>query len=121
MAYDNDLIRLKQHWQQLIERLKEVFGAEPDLQSVLFLIGVQELGFSKRSFSKEEKADLIHIGICRILSEEGYYRYIKTDSDGWPHYEKIKAIPSLSLREQDLLLRKAVLKYFESTGFFIPA
>jgi hypothetical protein len=121
MTQDNDLIRLKRNWQQLTEKLKEIFGVEPDLQAVLFLIGVQELGLPLRSFSKEEKTDLIHIATCRILSGEGYYRYVKKDSEGWPHYEKVKAIPPMSLKEQDLLLRKAVLKYFESTGFFIPA
>ena len=38
--------------------------ALPDLQTVLFLIGVQELGrIPKTKFTKEEKRDLMHVAV----------------------------------------------------------
>lgn len=117
---DEEILVLKKNWKQLSEKLKDVFDEEPDLQTVIFLIGVQELGLRKRSFSKEEKTNLIHIATCKLLSYEGYYSFSKTDEDGWPHYEKIKPIPFMSLKEQDIILKKAVLRYFEDSEFFIP-
>jgi hypothetical protein len=117
---EEDIELLKKNWKLLTGKLKDIFEETPDLQTVLFLIGVQELGLRVRSFSKEEKTNLMHVATCKLLSYEGYYSFSKTDEDGWPHYEKTKPIPSMSLKEQDIMLKKAVLKYFEESGFFIP-
>ena len=49
-------------------------GKRPkDLNSTLFLISVQELGIGPKNFTKEEKQDLMHIAICKVLSYSGYY------------------------------------------------
>lgn len=117
---EEEIVVLKRNWKELTDKLKSVFEEEPDLQTVIFLIGVQELGIGARNFSKEEKTNLMHVATSKLLSYEGYYSFIKTDEEGWPHYEKIKPIPSMSLKEQDIMLKKAVLKYFEDSGFFIP-
>lgn len=117
---EDDILALRKNWKQLTENLKNVFEEEPDLQTVIFLIGVQELGLPKRSFSKEEKTNLMHVATCKLLSYEGYYSFTNTDEDGWPHYEKLKPIPAMTLKEQDIMLKKAALKYFEDSGFFIP-
>ena len=63
---------LKEEWNDLVDRLTDQFGMEPDLQSILFLIGIQELGQGSRKFSKDEKQDLMHIATCRLLSYFGY-------------------------------------------------
>ncbi len=117
---EDEISNLKKNWKRLTEKLKNVFEEEPDLQTIIFLIGVQELGVPKRSFSKEEKTNLMHVATCKLLSYEGYYSFIKTDEDGWPHFEKVKPVPAMSLKEQDIMLKKSVLKYFEDSGFFIP-
>ncbi|MBL7929970.1 MAG: hypothetical protein JNL47_10945 [Bacteroidia bacterium] len=117
---EEEILVLKKNWKQLTEKLKDVFEEEPDLQTVIFLIGVQESGLLARSFSKEEKTNLMHIATCKLLSYEGYYSFSKTDEEGWPHYDKRKPIPAMSLKEQDIMLKKAVLKYFKDSGFFIP-
>jgi hypothetical protein len=108
----SELDALKSQWQQLVSNMEEQFGDVPDLQVMLFLIGVQELGQGHRSFSKDEKQDLMHLGTCRILSPDGYYEFTGTDGDGWPQYKLLKKLPALSLRDQDILLKKAVLDYF---------
>ena len=107
------ITELKQEWNILVTRLTLEFDVEPDLQGIIFLIGVQELGQGKRKFSKDEKQDLMHIATCRLLSIYGYYALTGVDDDGWPHWERLQKMPVLTLKEQDLLLKRAVLDYFK--------
>lgn len=107
-----DLQILKDKWQELTARLGKEYGEEPDLQVVLFLIGVQELGKGPQKFSKDEKQDLMHIAVCRLLSTFGYYELEGLDQEGWPHWKLIKKLPPLTLKEQDLLLKQAAVEYF---------
>ncbi len=107
-------LQLEREWQKLRLELKEVIGRKPkDLNGVLFLIGVQELGQGNRLFSKEEKQDLIHIAICKVLSLAGYYRLEGLDEQGWPHWIVQKKMPHFDLLEQEKLLKIQVLEYFE--------
>ena len=53
--------------------LKEKYGIKPDMDGVLFLIGVQELGTGKQEYTKEQKQDLMHIAVCTLLAQSGYY------------------------------------------------
>ncbi len=108
-----DLIELKEKWQLLIQRLNKQFDNDLDLQGVIFLIGVQELGKGYQPFTKDQKQDLMHIATCKLLSQYGYYLLKGTDDEGWPHWELVQKLPPLSLKEQDLLLKQAVLEYFE--------
>jgi hypothetical protein len=101
-------------WQALLSELNKSIGSKPkDLNGVLFVIGVQELGKGNRRFSKEEKQDLMHIAICRVLSLSGYYELDGTDKDGWPHWKLIKKLPRFDLLEQEKLLKMHVLEYFQ--------
>ncbi len=86
--------------------------ALPDLNAILFLIGIQELGRWKSPFTKEEKQDLMHIAVCHLLSLDGYYRFKGRDADGWPHYEAIKPFDSSGVREQEKYLMGKVIEYF---------
>lgn len=110
-----DLFQLKTDWQALTTKLADQFGEEPDLQAIIFLIGVQELGRGPQQFSKDEKQDLMHIATCKLLSQFGYYELMGSDQDGWPHWKLLKPLPSLSLKEQDILMKQAVLQYFENS------
>jgi hypothetical protein len=110
-----DIEKLKAGWQRLTATMEDQFGDKPDLQIMLFLIGVQELGQGRQQFTKDQKQDLMHLGTCRILSQYGYYEYRGVDADGWPEYKLARNLPSMSLREQDQLLKKAVLDYFDKT------
>jgi hypothetical protein len=103
-------------WKAVIKELELKFGEEIDLEAILFLIGVQELGLGARRFKKDEKVNLIHIGICAVLEPLGYYQYSHRDEEGWPHYEMVQKIPYLSDKEQKELMRHAVVEYFEGQG-----
>ena len=101
-------------WASLMTELESRVGKRPkDLNSVLFLIGVQELGQGGQTFSKEEKQDLMHLAICKMLSGLGYYELIGKDEDGWPHWELVKALPKFDLIDQERLLKIQILEYFQ--------
>ena len=109
----SDTSEFASRWQLVLFRFKEQFGEEPDLQTILFLIGVQELGQGYRKFSKDEKQDLIHIATCRLLSRYGYYELSGQDKDGWPHWDKVGQVPYMTLMQQEQLLKHAVVDYLE--------
>ena len=100
-------------WQELMIKLEKIVGKKPsDLKSVLFLIGVQELGKGVREFTKEEKRDLMHIAICKVLSLSGFYELEGLDESGWPHWKVKKKLPYFDILEQEKLLKMHVLDYF---------
>jgi hypothetical protein len=84
---------------------------------MLFLIGVQEFGDIREKFTKEQKQDLMHVAVCNLLSESGYYELEKVDEDGWPHFKQLKPLPSLSMIEQENFIKDYVLLYFEKNEF----
>ena len=104
-----------QKWDQLIAFISNQFGLgkKLDLQAVLFLIGVNELGQGYRDFKKNEKLDLLHIAICKILSNYGYFSFTGRDKDGWPNWKSNEQLPNLQPEEQTILLKEGAIKYFE--------
>lgn len=111
----NDDIQTR--WWKLEEKLIERFGKKPDLESILFLIGIQEFGQLKESFSKEQKQDLMHVAVCSLLAESGFYILEGKDDEGWPHFRQVKALPEHNMIEQELFLKDHVLLYFEKHAF----
>ncbi|WP_439558335.1 hypothetical protein [Dyadobacter sp.] len=105
---------LEAQWEFLLNKLEGLVGKKPaDLNGVLFLIGVQELGQGAKRFTKEQKQDLMHIGICKVLSLSGYYALEFLDKDGWPHYKLERALPPGDLMKQESLLKMHVMEYFK--------
>ncbi|RMG84170.1 MAG: hypothetical protein D6714_08510 [Bacteroidetes bacterium] len=102
-------------WLRVRHLVKDKFkkATLPDLNSILFLIGVQELGRWKKTFTKEEKQDLMHIAVCRLLSYDGYYAFKGRDADGWPHWEVVKPFRTKGVEEQEQLLKIKVIQYFK--------
>jgi hypothetical protein len=108
---------LQQRWWNLEAKLAERFDKKPDMETILFLIGVQELGELKEKFTKEQKQDLMHIAVCSLLTQSGYYEMEMVDEDGWPHYKQLKQMPDMTAIEQENFLKDYVLLYFEQNGF----
>lgn len=107
-------LELERNWQDLLVKLGEKIGKKPnDLNAVLFLIGVHELGKGVKNFTKEEKQDLMHIAICKALSLSGFYELEGLDEQGWPHWKLIKKLPHFDMLEQEKLLKMHVMEYFE--------
>lgn len=106
--------QFESEWRTLTLKLEEDFKMDLDLQAILFLVGVQELGQGYKKFKKNEKMDLMHIAICRLLEPYGYYLYSGKDADGWPHYDRNHELPELQPVEQEKLIKTAVLEYFNT-------
>jgi len=106
--------KLKERWEHLVNKLSTQFadGEDLDLDGIIYLIGVQELGQLHRRFKKDEKLDLMHIAICRLLEPYGYYEFDYYDDDGWPHYKVKEELPHLKAGEQSVLMKEAIVNYF---------
>ena len=112
--------KLKRRWEYLVETLSERFadGENLDLEGIIYLIGVQELGQIHRDFKKDEKINLMHIAICKLLEPYGYYTFDFVDEEGWPHYKLVETLPPLRAGEQSVLMKEAIVNYFEKNNFF---
>jgi hypothetical protein len=104
---------LEKNWNELLAKLAPQFGEGLDLQAILFLVGVQELGMGYRKFSKDQKLDVMHIAICTLLSPYGYYEWEGRDADGWPHWKATAKLPHLKPAQQHTLMREALIEYFK--------
>ena len=106
---------LEFEWLRIRHLVKDRFKRDtlPDLNGLLFLIGIQELGRWKDRFSKEEKQDLMHIAVCRLLSYDGFYEFAGRDADGWPHWRPLKPVRALGMEAQEELLKACVVRYFQ--------
>ncbi len=111
MAFNDDL---QVRWWKLEAKLVERFEKKPDVETILFLIGIQELGLIKEKFTKEQKQDLMHIAICTVLMPGGYYELERADEDGWPHFKQLKAMPEMNTFEQEAFLKDYILLYFQT-------
>ncbi len=85
----------------------------PTTDAVLFLIGIQELGRWKKGFTKEEKTDLMHLAVCRLLSYDGVYEFVGRDADGWPHWRQTGLVEKMPLDAQENLLKSHAVRYFK--------
>jgi len=106
--------QLKQRWDKVVLLLSNQFaeGDILDLDAIIYLIGVQELGKVHQTFKKDEKLNLMHIAICRLLEPYGYYEFDYVDKDGWPHYHVKEELPPLKAGEQSVLMKEAIVNYF---------
>jgi len=111
--------KLKERWETLVNKLSQQFadGDTLDLDAIIYLIGVQELGQFDKKFKKDHKLDLMHIAICKLLTPYGYYELDFVDKDGWPHYKIIEQLPHLKAGEQSVLMKEAIVNYFLETEY----
>lgn len=111
--------QLKERWEDVVEKLSTQFadGERLDLDAIIYLIGLQELGQLHRSFKKDHKLDLMHIAICKVLEPYGYYEFDFVDEDGWPHYKVKEQLPFLKAGEQSILMKEAIVNYFLETHY----
>lgn len=107
----------KTDWELLMEKLKNQFGEEPQTDALLFLIGVNELNKGFVNLKKDDKMNVMHIAICRLLEPYGFYTFEGRDNEGWPHYKLNEKIPALSASEQNNLMTRAIIEYFKTNEF----
>ncbi|MBK8954497.1 MAG: hypothetical protein IPM34_02940 [Saprospiraceae bacterium] len=103
-------------WLRIRHFVRDRLGSKslPDLNAILLLIGIQELGRLKPGkFTKEEKTDLMHIASCKLLSEDGYYALKGLDQDGWPHFESLKPFLIKGVSAQERYLKEKAVSFFK--------
>ena len=106
---------LEKKWRDTVKEASKHFGEILDLQTLIFLIGLQELNLGYQKLKKDQKIEVMHIAICTLLEPSGYYEFIGKDDDGWPHFENIKKLPPIDQHEQEDLIKEAIIDYFERT------
>jgi hypothetical protein len=111
------MTKILSDWQQLQNKLKERFETEMDHDAILFMIGLQELDKPYRAYKKDEKLEVMHIGVCTVLQPYGFYEYKGRDDDDWPHWEVKEQLPHLDAKQQNRLMNDALIEYFKRTGF----
>lgn len=111
---------LKEQWDFLVNKLSADFsdGDALNVDGIIYLVGVQELGQGYRKFKKDEKVNLMHIAICKLLEPYGYYEFDFFDDDGWPHYKMVNELPNLKPGEQTVLMKEAIINYFTEIDYF---
>jgi hypothetical protein len=109
---------LKERWETLVSLLTERFSETEtiDIEGILYLIGIQELGQIHKRFKKDDNVNIIHIGICSVLEPFGYYEFDYFDDEGWPHFKLVEKLPPLKPGEQSVLMKDAIVHYFIEKG-----
>lgn len=114
-------IVLKERWEKLVEKLSNQFadGDDLELDGIIYLVGIQELGQYHRKYKKDDKLDLMHIAICRLLEPYGFYEFSHFDEDNWPHYTVKEELPPLKAGEQSVLMKEAIVSYFLEKEYIV--
>ena len=107
--------KLKEDYELVLQILTTKFGEgeQLNLDAIIYLIGVQELGKGTIEYKKDDKVNLMHIAICRLLEPFGYYEFEFFDEEGWPHYKTLEELPALKSGEQTVLIKEAIVLYFK--------
>jgi hypothetical protein len=87
-------------WERLQIKLKERFDGEMDYDSILFMIGLQELS---KPFKK--------------YKPYGFYEFLGRDEEGWPHWKLVQNLPHLDAKQQNKLIIDSIIDYFKKGGF----
>lgn len=99
------------------QAISKQFDIEPTLESILFLIGIQELGQGFKEFDRDEKMNLINLGTLRVLSEFAYYvKASEPDRDNWPIYQINQSIKLPKGEEQEEIIKQGIIQYFENNN-----
>jgi len=104
-------------WEILQQKLKERFDSEVDYDSILFLIGLQELGKPFKKYKKDQKLEIMHVAICTLLEPYGFYEFEGNDVDGWPHWKLKENLPFLDAKQQNKLIIDSIIDYFKKEEF----
>ncbi len=108
-------IEFQKKWDNLLIKINKRFDGDMDVESILFVIGLQELGQNVEKLTKDQKVEVLHVAVCTLLEPYGYYEYEGRDKDGWPHWIVKKELPRLNTKEQEQLLKEGIIDYLEPT------
>jgi len=109
-----DDLALQEKWLDIENMMVERFGKKPNMEAMLYLIGMNELGLvPEKEFTKEQKQDLMHLAVCALLAQSGYYEYDGHDKDGWTDDKLVETPPGENCTAQQILLKQHIVAYFD--------
>lgn len=103
-------------WEKVRDFFSKEYSEDMDLQGILFMIGVRELGKGFQKFNKTQKLDVMHVAICTLLEPYGFYEFEGQDKDGWPHWKPTEKLPHLKSGQQAVLIKEAIIDYLKRDG-----
>ena len=110
-----DKVNLVQRLFMISNLIKSIFGTRNKrlLKDYLgYVSRINDLESSYQKLKKDQKVEVMHVAVCALLSQWGYYEFTGHDEDGWPHWKETSKIPSLNAKQQDGLIREAIVEYF---------
>jgi hypothetical protein len=110
-------IEFQKNWDILANKINKRFDDTLDVESILFVIGMQELGQVIDKFTKDQKLEVIHVAVCVILEPFGFYEFEGRDKDAWPHWKVVKELPRLDNNQQEQLIKEGILEYMKDSPF----
>ncbi|MFT5667941.1 MAG: hypothetical protein ACI9DK_002141 [Vicingaceae bacterium] len=110
-------IEFQKNWDVLANKINKRFDDTLDVESILFVIGMQELGQVIDKFTKDQKLEVIHVAVCVILEPFGFYEFEGRDKDAWPHWKIVKELPRLDNNQQEQLIKEGILEYMKDSPF----
>ena len=104
----------ERRWQSLLSDVESKFGRKPDVDALLFLMGIQSVGRGfEPDLPKERKQSLIMEGSYLAFETLGLYQRMGLERNGFWIWEKTGDIPKLDVDDQEKLLQIGILNYFE--------
>jgi len=102
------------HWLRLRHFIRDTFRTPelPEMEAILFLIGIQELGIIQKKFRKEQKMQLMHDAACLLLSKDGYFQLNGRNEKGWPEWVEGKKM-DMDENDRTRRLQQRIIEYFE--------
>ena len=106
---------LRERWTKLQLWTKQRFGKKADMEAILFLVGIQELGHGlPPDLDKTNKEQIVVEGAYCVLETLGYYDRVGIERNGHWIWEPITNLPQdIDKKAEENLLRHAVLRYFD--------
>ncbi len=104
----------EESWDAMVLEVSKRFSVTADFDFMLFIIGIQEFGQGMRSYSRQEKMDLINLAKCTLLAQSGYLERLGSDEEGWPQFRALKNVGALTSNFQNALLKRAAFEYLKT-------
>jgi len=108
---------LNYRWEIFLHKVSQHFKVTANTEFLLFMIGIQEHGQGFKTYSKQEKMDLITLARCRLLTQSGFMTQTGVDNDGWPTFSVQKDENELPPSERDKMTKENIMLYFEKNLF----
>jgi hypothetical protein len=100
---------LDNSWKQVEEFIDKEFHVEPQIHNILYLIGIQELGYGFSKLDHQTKTKVINFASMYILN------FLKEDEKNYLKDKYSKEKDGVNKIEEQLY-KKAIINYFKNKG-----